>query len=552
MASFSARMAGWLATTSYDRTVKIWDVKTGQAQATLTNFSDLPYAAVFSPDGNTLVTGSADQTVIFWDVRGLAAGGQPRAFFTLPFVGKGTPGAISFSQDGKRLAIGVDNTGWVYEIDFSQAVPARFLYNLIGHQGNINSIVFSPDGKTVVTTAGNNTPGNNRAKIWDAETGQEQYTLAGDTNYAAFSPDGNRLLTSSGGVQIWDISPSGDQELFNLPGFNKFFFNPDGKRWLSVDNERGVAQFWEPSPSGLKPLNSFKFDPGNPDATIVSVADRQLKRLVTVGARSGEDFTARVWDTASGQEIFNFSLAQVFPVLAGGRLDGIAISPDGTKLAISSSSTQPKSALWDLATGHLLQVLDEYSEWWDILSVDFSPDGTRLATGLGDGKASIYDVTGPHRNLLFTLIASDRGLSVRSVDFNQDGTRLVTGSVDGKVMVWDPATGLTVGSQMKLPCVVVDVKFNPDGTRIAAGCDDSTTHLLDVSTGDELFVLPGDHVGFSPDGKYLITETTDGITHGFYLEVNDLIALAQQRLLRWWTPDECQKFLHTQTCPPAP
>ena len=34
--------------------------------------------------------------------------------------------------------------------------------------------------------------------------------------------------------------------------------------------------------------------------------------------------------------------------------------------------------------------------------------------------------------------------------------------------------------------------------------------------------------------------------------VNDLIALAQKRLFRWWTPDECQKLLHTQTCPPAP
>ena len=219
--------------------------------------------------------------------------------------------------------------------------------------------------------------------------------------------------------------------------------------------------------------------------------------------------TARVWDTASGQEIFHFSLAQVFPVLAAGRIDGIAISPDGTKLVISSSShAYQESALcgiWPQAT--CLQVVEEYSEWWDIWSVDFSPDGTRLATGVGDGMARIYDVTSGHRNLLYTVIASDRGLSVRSVDFNQDGTRLVTGSVDGKVMVWDPATGLEVGPQMKVPCVVVDVKFNPDGTLIAAGCDDSTAHVLDVSTGQEMFVLPGFYVGFSPDGRYLLTQT---------------------------------------------
>jgi WD40 repeat protein/transcriptional regulator with XRE-family HTH domain len=540
----------WLATTSYDRTVKIWDVKTGQPHATLTDFTDLTYAAVFSPDGNTLVTGSGDQTVIFWDVRGLAAGSQPRAFYTLSFVGKGTPGAISFSPDGKRLAIGVDTTGWVYAIDFSQASPARFLYNLIGHQGNINSIVFSPDGKRLATAAGNNTPGNNRTKIWDAETGQEQYTLAGDTNYAAFSPDGKRLLTSSCRVQIWDVSPSGNQELLNLPGFNMFYFSPDGKRWLSVDNERGIAQFWEPSPSGLMEKSSFTFSPGGPHSPDRAIPDPDLKRLVTVEDMPGEGWTARVWDTATGKETSHFSLAKVFPALTDGRIDDIVISPDGTKLVVSSSSSQAKAAMWNLATGDLLKVLEKYSQYWDIWSVDFSPDGTRLATGAGDGVAHIYDVTSG--TLLKTVTGSDRGLSIRSVDFNQDGTRLVTGSVDGKVMVWDPVTGLTIGPTMIVPCVVVSVKFNPDGTRVAAGCENSTAHLLDTSTGQEMFALPGFYVGFSPGGRYLLTQTDNNMTYGFYLDVNDLIALAQQRLLRWWTLDECQKFLHMQTCPPAP
>jgi WD40 repeat protein len=206
--------------------------------------------------------------------------------------------------------------------------------------------------------------------------------------------------------------------------------------------------------------------------------------------------------------------------------------------------------MWNLATGDLLKVVEEYSEYWDIWSVDFSPDGTRLATGAGDGVAHIYDVTSG--TLLQTVTGSDRRLSVKSVAFNQDGTRLVTGSVDGKVMVWDPATGLEIGPSIKVPCVVVDVKFNPDGALIAAGCADSTAHVLDVSTGQELFVLPGNYVGFSPDGRYLLTQTADGMAHGYFLDVNDLITLAKQRLFRWWAPDECQKYLHTQTCPPAP
>jgi WD40 repeat protein len=270
-----------------------------------------------------------------------------------------------------------------------------------------------------------------------------------------------------------------------------------------------------------------------------------------VGARPGEDMTARVWDTASGQEIFHFSLAEVFPVLTAGRIDEITISPDGTKLVVSSSSPLPRAAMWDLATGELLKVLEKYSEYWDIWSVDFSPDGTRLATAAGDGVAHIYDVTSG--TMLQTVTGSDRRLSVRSADFNQDGTRLVTGSVDGKVMVWDPVTGQTVGPQMTVPCVVINVKFNPDGTLIAAGCYDSTAHILDTSAGQEMFALPGFYVGFSPDGRYLLTQSeTDLMTRGFYLDVNDLIALAQQRLLRSWTADECQKYLPGQACPTNP
>lgn len=112
-----------------------------------------------------------------------------------------------------------------------------------------------------------------------------------------------------------------------------------------------------------------------------------------------------------------------------------------------------------------------------------------LATGEGDGVARIFDTTSGI--MLHVVTASDRGLNITSVDFNQDGTRLVTGSVDCKVMTWDPVTGLKIGSTIRVPCVVMNVKFNPDGTRVAAGCYDSTAHLLDISSGQEMFALPG-------------------------------------------------------------
>ncbi len=53
-----------------------------------------------------------------------------------------------------------------------------------------------------------------------------------------------------------------------------------------------------------------------------------------------------------------------------------------------------------------------------------------------------------------------------------------------------------------------------------------------------------------PDGKHLATENEDGTTRIYVLDINELIALAQSRLTRTWTVAECQRYLHTDTCPP--
>jgi len=89
---------------------------------------------------------------------------------------------------------------------------------------------------------------------------------------------------------------------------------------------------------------------------------------------------------------------------------------------------------WDL-----VDVVEDIQTLMKIHSVDFSPEGTRLAVGEGNGVARIFDLTSGTMLHEVTPVIED-WLSHR-LTFNQDGTRLVTGSVDGKVMVWDPVTG---------------------------------------------------------------------------------------------------------------
>ena len=80
---------------------------------------------------------------------------------------------------------------------------------------------------------------------------------------------------------------------------------------------------------------------------------------------------------------------------------------------------------------------------------------------------------------------------------------------------------------------------------------DTTIKLWDVTTGEELLTLPGiGSVAFSPDGTRLATVDADSNSVNIYtLKIEDLVALAQSRLTRTWTLDECRKFLHMDQCP---
>jgi WD40 repeat protein len=141
--------------------------------------------------------------------------------------------------------------------------------------------------------------------------------------------------------------------------------------------------------------------------------------------------------------------------------------------------------------------------------------------------------------------------------FNSDGKRLATASFDGTAKVWDSETGKELMTLSGHTGLVFSVAFSPDDTIIATGSTDGTAKLWDASTGRELLTLSSDgggvtNVAFSPDGSRLATANRDGTDRLFLLKIEDLVALARQRVTRSLSAEECQEFLHTATCPPQP
>jgi tricorn protease-like protein len=223
-----------LASASGDHTVKLWDVETGQEVRTLREHTDVVRSVAFSPDGRLLASGSDDHTVKFWNV---ATGQEVRTLRGHTDEVR----SVAFSPDGRLLAsASSDQTVKLWDVETGQAVRT-----LRGHTDWVWSVAFSPDGRLLASASSDQT-----VKLWDVETGQEMRTLRGHTDWVwsvAFSPDGRLLASASSDymVKLWDVATG--QEVRTLSGHNgpvlSVAFSPDG-RLLASGSWDGTVRIW--------------------------------------------------------------------------------------------------------------------------------------------------------------------------------------------------------------------------------------------------------------------------------------------------------------------
>ncbi|KAK3957075.1 hypothetical protein QBC32DRAFT_1799 [Pseudoneurospora amorphoporcata] len=184
----------------------------------------------------------------------------------------------------------------------------------------------------------------------------------------------------------------------------------------------------------------------------------------------------------------------------------VAFSPDGQRLASGSYDNTIK--IWDPASGSCLQTLEGHR--YSVRSVAFSPDGQRLASGSDDNTIKIWD---PASGSCLQTLEGHRD-SVRSVAFSPDGQRLASGSDDNTIKIWDPASGSCLQTLEGHSDSVRSVAFSPDGQRLASGSDDKTIKIWDPASGSCLQTLGGHRrsvasVAFSPDGQRLASGSDD-------------------------------------------
>ena len=262
---------------------------------------------LFTPDGKELITVSDDKTVRFWDV----SSGEPLRVLRPP-ISPGQNGmlnAAALSPDGKTLAVGGRE-----KVIYLIALPAGRIDRVLkGHTGSIDALAFSPDGRILASGSGDHT-----ARLWDVGSGACTQTLGGHTKDVygvAFSPDGRHLATASFDTtaRLWSAA-TGQVEAV-LRGHEQevrcIAWSPDGRTLATGSFDRSL-RLWN-TDGTLR----TRFDRLGSWVWSVTFTADSRRLLFTRGV--GESKACSVLDLASGREQVQFT--------RGGRAG--ALSPDG-------------------------------------------------------------------------------------------------------------------------------------------------------------------------------------------------------------------------------
>jgi WD40 repeat protein len=278
---------------------------------------------------------------------------------------RGEIGTLCFSPDGKTLASSESQAGvvrlWDVNTHKERANP------LFSALGVVESLSFSPDGRTLATGT------QSRAQFWDAATLRPRGHEIAEHNDSSvsfqtvvFSPDGKILATGGGlgsqGIQLYDTGTrrqrgaplSLEHEAFRL------VFSPDGKTLASVDESGSDGvRLWDVATRKQRPQPAHDFFGGDN----IMVFSRDSKTLAVVN-----DPAVNFFDTATGKENGK--------PLYGGTVTSLAYSTDGKSLLTTDFANLH---IWDAST-HKRKATAAAPGTAAIAQTAFSPDGRTLAT----------------------------------------------------------------------------------------------------------------------------------------------------------------------------
>jgi WD40 repeat protein len=282
-------------------------------------------------------------------------------------------------------------------------------------------VAFAPSGGELVVSGEDGSVG-----VWNPETGKiiqtlEAYRSDSKPGIVAdldVSPDGSQIATiriPDTTMSVWDRATGEELFTIRLHGFaENLDWSPDGEHLAIAAIDEAVARIVDRTGEEVA-----AFHPGagvfdvqfSPDGSLLATATAPTGRPNPLAQR------VKIWDWEREEVVTEI------PVFA----EGMAFHPSGRRIAIAYGG---QAGIWDVESGRKLRTLAGHEDVvWD---VQFSPDGSALATGSFDNTVRLWDASSGVQR----LVLRGHEFVVGRLAFSPDGSKLASGAGDGTARVW--------------------------------------------------------------------------------------------------------------------
>ncbi len=430
----------FLAAGGVKGTIQVWETSTWQLQRTYPSSGDDWMDVSYAPDGTLRAAGIAhDQcTITVWDVA------QQKALYT--FQEKKYCNAefypIHFSN-GRHLAFQSD-----FEVQAKSVEDAEALAVLPWELGDLHSLTFSPDGKTLA--AGYRQFGG--VILWDVTTHRPQHVVTEPRCHI---------------VAVYSDTVTGKLYATGFPPGESDYWGNTLCLWGIGQNEP-IAEFTIPGELPNRRVMAYA-----PAANLLACGNGTEKGDESWDENDPENGAVYVWDVANGQ------MRHIFKGKHTNSIRYVRFSPDGTRLI--SKCSDWINRVWDVVRG------EDLCEFPDFIPDVFSLCGNLIAAFSG-GNIHVWDIEACEVRMIMHLPLTVDGVYplVDPVEFSPCGQYLAYGEEwqpgleKVPVQLFDIRTGENIATFLGHPTDIQCLAFSPDSTILASGSFDHTILLWDL------------------------------------------------------------------------